>query len=115
MSQTLFVGLDLGSSSCQQTVLKADGTVRFSQSVLTGEQPLRSAFTALGAEDVRVHLEAGELVAWTRSILAPLVSEVVVSHPRTLAWIAKDSNKTDAVDTRKLADLLRLNLSPSGL
>ena len=46
----------------------------------------------------------------TRSILAPLVSEVVVSHPRTLAWIAKDTNKTNAVDARKLADLLRLYL-----
>jgi transposase len=106
---TLFVGLDLGSSRCQQTVLDADGTVRLSRSIPTGEQQLRSAFTALGA-DVRVHLEAGELAAWTRSILEPLVSEVVVSHPRTLMWIAKDSNKTDAVDARKLADLLRLNL-----
>ncbi|MDQ3257273.1 MAG: transposase [Acidobacteriota bacterium] len=106
---TTFVGLDLGSSRCQQTVLNADGTLRFSRVVLTGEQQLRSAFAALGA-DVRVHLEAGELAAWTRSILAPLVSEVVVSHPRTLAWIAKDSNKTDAIDARKLADLLRLNL-----
>lgn len=106
---TTFVGLDLGSSRCQQTVLNADGTVRFSRVVPTGEQQLRSAFAALGA-DVRVHLEAGELAAWTRSILVPLVSEVVVSHPRTLSWIAKDSNKTDAVDARKLADLLRLNL-----
>ncbi|MFN2393865.1 MAG: transposase, partial [Pyrinomonadaceae bacterium] len=106
---TTFVGLDLGSSRCQLTVLDADGTLRFSRAVPTGEQPLRAAFVALGA-DVRVHLEAGELAAWTRSILAPLVSEVVVSHPRTLAWIAKDSNKTDAIDARKLADLLRLNL-----
>jgi len=106
---TTFVGLDVGSSRCQQTVLNGDGTVRFSRAVPTGEQQLRSAFTALGA-DVRVHLEAGELADWTRSILAPLVSQVVVSHPRTLTWIAKDSNKTDAIDARKLADLLRLNL-----
>ena len=106
---TIFVGLDLGSSRCQQTVLNSDGSLRFSRSVPTGEQQLRSAFAALGA-DVRVHLEAGELADWTRSILTPLVSEIVVSHPRTLSWIAKDSNKTDSIDARKLAELLRLNL-----
>ncbi len=50
---TTFVGLDVGSSRCQQTVLNGDGTVRFSRAVPTGEQQLRSAFTALGA-DVRV-------------------------------------------------------------
>ncbi len=54
---TTFVGLDLGSSRCQQTVLNADGTLRFSRVVPTSEQQLRSAFAALGA-DVRVHLEA---------------------------------------------------------
>ena len=70
---TIFVGLDLGSSRCQQTVLNSDGSLRFSRSVPTGEQQLRSAFAALGA-DVRVHLEAGELADWTRSILTPLVS-----------------------------------------
>jgi len=38
-----------------------------------------------------------------------MVAEVVVSHSRTLAWIGKDSQKDDAVDARKLAELLRLN------
>jgi transposase len=59
---------------------------------------------------VRVHLDAGELSVWAHSIIKPLVAEVVVSHPRTLSWIAKDSNKTDSIDARKLAELLRLNL-----
>jgi transposase len=34
---------------------------------------------------------------------------VLVSHPRTNAWIAKDPNKCDRVDAFKLADLLRMN------
>src|SRR5205085_3806343 len=33
---------------------------------------------------------------------------VVVSHPQTNAWIAKDSDKCDQIDAFKLADLLRL-------
>jgi len=108
MSESIYVGLDLGSSRCQQTVLGADGTFRFSRVIPTGEQHLRSAFAKLGA-DVRVHLEAGELSDWAHSIIKPLVASVTVSHPRDLAWIAKDTNKTDAIDARKLAELLRVN------
>jgi transposase len=100
--------MDLGSKSCHQTILNADGEVVRSRVVPTSEQHLRSAFTALGG-NVRVHLEAGELAQWAHSVIKPLVAEVVVSHVRDLAWIAKDTNKTDAIDARKLAELLRLN------
>jgi transposase len=108
MQELIYVGLDLGSNRCQQTVLGADGVLRFSRSIPTSEQSLRNAFANLEG-DVRVHLEAGELSFWAHSIIKPMVASVTVSHPRSLAWIAKDSNKTDAVDARKLAELLRLN------
>ena len=107
MQETIYVGLDLGSSRCQQTVMNGEGLVRFSRIILTSEQHLRSAFTGLGGE-VRVHMEAGELADWAGSVIGPLVSRVVVSHPRSLAWIGKDSVKDDKVDAGKLAELLRL-------
>lgn len=34
-----------------------------------------------------------------------------MSHPQSLAWIAKDTRKCDRVDARKLADLLRCGLT----
>lgn len=109
MQQSIYVGLDLGSSRCQQTVLGADGALQLSRSLPTSEHHLRAAFAGLEGT-VQVHLEAGELANWVHSIIKPLVTSVTVSHPRTLAWIAKDSNKSDAIDARKLAELLRLNL-----
>jgi len=90
MQETIYVGLDLGSSVCQQTVLSGDGVRRFSRVIATSEKSLRTAFDKLEG-DVRVHIEAGELSAWVGSILKPMVSQVVVSHPRSLAWIGKDS------------------------
>ena len=108
MQQSIFVGLDLGSSHCHQTVINSDGTLIRSRSIPTGEQHLRNAFADLG-DDVHVHAEASELAAWSRSIISPLVSRFIISHPRSLAWIAKDSVKDDSVDARKLAELLRLN------
>ncbi|MEJ7623465.1 MAG: transposase [Pyrinomonadaceae bacterium] len=107
MQETIYVGLDLGSSWCQQTVLSADGVRRFSRSFATSEKSLRTAFDQLGG-DVRVHMEAGELALWVGSVIKPLVKQVVVSHPRSLAWIGKDSVKDDKVDAGKLAELLRL-------
>jgi len=80
---------------------------RFSRVIATSEQRLRWAFDKLGG-DVRVHMEAGELASWVHSVIKPMVSEVIVSHPRSLAWIGKDSVKDDKVDAGKLAELLRL-------
>jgi len=108
MQQSIYVGLDVGSSRCHQTIINADGTLVRSRVIPTSEKHLRLAFTALG-NHVRVHLESGELADWVSSLIKPLVAEVVVSHSRTLAWIGKDSQKDDAVDARKLAELLRLN------
>lgn len=108
MQQSIFVGLDLGSNRCQQIVINSDGSFVSSRSIPTSEFHLRSAFSGLGTQAC-VHLEAGELAPWVYSIISPLVAQVVVSHPRSMAWIGKDSIKDDAIDARKLADLLRLN------
>ena len=62
MSEQIYVGLDMGSSRCQQAVIGGDGTLRFSRVVPTSEQHLRSAFTGLGGE-ASMHFEAGELSA----------------------------------------------------
>lgn len=108
MQQSIFVGLDLGSNHCQQTVLNADGSFVSSRSIPTSEFHLRKAFASLGKQ-ASVHLEASELAAWVSSIISPLVAQVVVSHPRSMAWIGKDFLKDDSIDARKLAELLRLN------
>lgn len=106
--ETVYVGLDLGSSSFQQVAIKADGSVKVNRSFTTSEANLRTAFADQSGE-IHVHLEAGELAPWAASVIAPLVTRVVCSHPKDNAWIAKDADKCDRVDAFKLAELLRLN------
>jgi transposase len=110
ISNTFYVGLDLGSSHCYQVVMNEAGKIIRSRPIPTCEQNLRVAFQGFDA-DLLVHTEAGELANWVCGIIKPLVKRVVVSHPRSLAWIAKDSRKCDKLDARKLADLLRSNLT----
>jgi transposase len=106
--ETVYVGLDLGSSAFQQVAIKTDGSIKVNRSFTTSEMNLRAAFADQSGE-IHVHLEAGELAPWAASVIAPLVTRVVCSHPKDNAWIAKDADKCDRVDAYKLAELLRLN------
>ena len=105
---TVYVGLDLGSSSFQQVAMNHGGMSRVNRGFTTSEANLVKAFSDLKGE-LHVHLEAGELAPWASSVIAPLVARVVCSHPQNNAWIAKDADKCDRIDAYKLAELLRLN------
>jgi transposase len=104
----VYVGLDLGSSNFHQVAVNEAGVSKVNRELATCEANLIKAFTDQQGE-IHVHLEAGELAPWATSIIRPLVSRVICSHPQSNAWIAKDADKCDRIDAYKLADLLRLN------
>lgn len=109
---TLYCGLDVGSSVCYLVAKTQTGVTKATKQFGTSEQNLVSEFESLG-QSLHVHLESTELAAWIRTILldrVPRVKKVVVSHPKTNSWIAKDALKSDERDAGKLADLLRLDI-----
>jgi len=55
-----------------------------------------------------VTFEEGTWAAWLYDLLRPHVDKLVVCNPRKNALL-KDGNKSDRIDARKLADLLRGN------
>ena len=59
--------------------------------------------------DLHVTLEEGTWAAWLYDLLRPHVNEVLVCDPRKNALL-KVGNKSDRIDARKLAELLRSNL-----
>src|SRR5213083_2343141 len=62
--------------------------------------------------NVSVTYEEGTWAAWLYDELKPHVAKLVVCNPRKNALL-KDGNKSDRIDARKLAELLRLdNLKP---
>lgn len=54
-------------------------------------------------------LEEGTFAAWLADVLAPHVDRLVVANPRRNALL-KHGNKSDRIDARKLAQLLRAGL-----
>ena len=105
--KVLYVGLDAGSSICHVAEISKEGEVVQDKTFATSQQNLIAAFKDR-KEEIHVHLEASELAWWIRGILKDLVREVVVSHAKSNAWIAKDPLKSDKLDAHKLARLLRM-------
>src|SRR3984893_13477660 len=56
--------------------------------------------------DLHVTFEEGTWAAWLYDLLKPHVTELVVCDPRKNA-LMKEGNKSDKIDARKLAHLLR--------
>jgi transposase len=56
--------------------------------------------------ELHVTLEEGTWAAWLYDLLKPQVAEVVVCNPRHNPLL-KEGSKSDKIDARKLAELLR--------
>jgi transposase len=62
--------------------------------------------------DLQVTFEEGTSAAWLYDLLKPQVAKLVVCDPRKNASM-REGNRSDKIDARRLAELLRLNhLSP---
>jgi len=61
-----------------------------------------------------VTFEEGICAGWLHDLLHPRVVQLMVSNPRKNALL-KYENKSDRIDSRKLAELLRGNHLPCGL
>jgi hypothetical protein len=59
--------------------------------------------------ELHVTLEEGTWAAWLYDVLQPHVHELVVCNPRRNALL-KEGSKSDKVDARKLAELLRTGM-----
>lgn len=105
---TLCVGLDAGSTVCEIAVVdKQSGVIVERRGFPTSAKNLLSAVSGMEGE-VHVHLEASSLAGWLRRLIKPWVKRIVVSHPKSNAWIGKDPLKNDRIDAMKLAELLRM-------
>ena len=66
-------------------------------------------FSKAYAEACTSRLGEGTWAAWLYDLIKPHVTELVVRNPRRNALL-KEGSKSDRIDARKLAELLRSNL-----
>src|SRR2546423_3524849 len=111
MESTKFVGMDVHKDAITIAVMNSAGKVIMESIIETKAVTILQFIQGLRA-DVFVTFEEGTWAAWLYDLLKPHVTKVVVCNPRKSALL-KDGNKSDRIDARKLAELLRLdNLKP---
>jgi len=108
MNSIKYVGLDVHQSTISVAVLDAEGKLLM-QSVLATEASAIVDFFAGLRGTLHVTLEEGSYAAWLYDLLVRRVAKLVVCNPRKNALL-KAGNKSDQIDARKLAELLRAGL-----
>ena len=105
ISSTKYIGMDVHTQSISIAVRNSVGKVLMDCVIETKASTILQFIDGLRG-DVRVTFEEGTWAAWLYDVLKPHVTQVVVCNPRKNALL-KEGNKSDKIDARKLADLLR--------
>jgi transposase len=107
-SNIKYIGLDVHKEAISIAVLNGAGKSVMESIIETKAATLVQFLQGLRGE-LHVTLEEGTWAAWLYDVLRPRVQEIVVCNPRRNALL-KEGSKTDKVDARKLAELLRAGL-----
>jgi transposase len=108
MNDAKYIGLDVHQATISAAVQDSAGKLVM-ESVLETKATTLLQFIHGLRGSLRVTFEEGTCAAWLLDLLKPHVTEVLVCNPRKNALL-KVGNKSDRIDARKLADLLRTGL-----
>ncbi len=100
-----YIGMDVHKEVISIAVMNGDGKLVMESIIETKAITILQFIQGLRG-DLHVTFEEGTWAAWLYDLLKPHVTELVVCDPRKNALL-KDGNKSDKIDARKLADLLR--------
>ena len=107
MTSVKYIGLDVHKESISICVRNSVGKVVMKSVIETKASTILQFIDGLRG-DLRVTFEEGTWAAWLYDLLKPHVTKIVVCNPRRNALL-KEGNKSDRIDARKLAELLRGN------
>src|ERR1700741_3828783 len=102
------IGIGLAQGGVVIAVLNSSGKLVMESIVETKASSILQFIHGLRGE-LHVTWEEGTWASWLYDLLQPQVVRVLVCDPRRNALL-KDGNKSDKIDARKLADLLRTGM-----
>jgi transposase len=108
MNQAKYIGMDVHQATISAAVRDSTGKLTM-ECILETKAATILEFIQGVHGSLFVTFEEGTSAAWLHDLLKPYVTNVVVCDPRKNALL-KDGNKSDRIDARKLAELLRNNL-----
>src|ERR1700680_965007 len=106
MDSAKYIGMDVHKESISIAVLNAAGKIIMECVIETKAITILQFLGGLRGE-LHITFEEGTSAAWLYDLIEPHVTEVVVCNPRQNALL-NHGNKSDRIDARKLAELLRM-------
>jgi transposase len=103
-----YIGMDVHKEAIVIAVLSGSGKLVMETILETKASSILQFIHGLRGE-LHVTWEEGTWAAWLYDLLQPQVEQVLVCNPRRNALL-KEGSKSDKVDARKLADLLRTGM-----
>jgi transposase len=107
MSQDKYIGMDVHQATISVAVMDAHGKLLMECLLETKAATIVEFIQGLHGT-LSLTFEEGTWAAWLHDLLKPHVSWLVVCDPRKAALL-KAGNKSDRMDARKLAEMLRTN------
>ena len=108
MDSVKYIGMDVHKEAISIAVLKSSGKLVMECTIETKASTILQFVQGLRGS-LHVTFEEGTWAAWLYDLLKPHVTKIVVCNPRRNALL-KEGSKSDRIDARKLAELLRSNL-----
>ena len=103
MNEIKYIGMDVHMATTVIAVLNSVGTV-VAEGIIETKASAIVDFLKGQRGTLYVTFEEGTQASWLYDLIRPHVAEVVVCDPRQ---IAKQDNKSDKTDAKRLAELLR--------
>jgi transposase len=103
-----YVGMDVHQASTSIAIVNGQGKLISESLIETKAQTIVDFLKGLSGK-VHVTFEEGTQAAWLYDLIRPQVSQVIVCNPHH-NHLLKSGNKSDRVDARKLAQLLRAGM-----
>ena len=107
MTGEKYIGLDVHQATISVAVMDASGKLVMESVLETKASTLLQFLSGLRG-NLSVTFEEGTWAAWLYDVVKPHVTHLVVCNPRKNALL-KVGSKSDRIDARKLAELLRGN------
>ena len=108
MDSVKYIGMDVHKEAISVAVLNFSGKLVMECTIETKANTILDFLKGLRGS-LHVTLEEGTWAAWLYDLIKPHVAELVVCNPRRNALL-KEGSKSDRIDARKLAELLRSNM-----
>ena len=107
-----YIGFDVHKKSISYCVKTADGKIAEESSLRSTRQAIEE-WARKRTEPWHGAMEATLFSAWIYDTLKPYAERLEMGHPAKMKAITAGKKKSDTLDARTTADLVRCNLLPS--